>query len=164
MTCHQLGSDLKIQLSLRNKYHTAAAAHNLLVDLLSDSLGVVPGKQESRRVVDALGQASAYPARTNTDSPYFGGIVAHVQLGSQPFMQGDGRGLGARIRNYVWGRSASGYRRDGDDGAMVAVNHCRDKLSDQAEMGDDIDLEDLGDGILGGIEKRKTGARSCIID
>lgn len=87
---------------LRRENHPTAAAHDLFEDLLSHCFGVVPRVQERRRVVDALGQASAHPAWTNTDGPYLRGIVAHLQFGSQTFMQGDGCGFGAGIGNYVW--------------------------------------------------------------
>lgn len=149
---------------LRHKQHPAAAAHNLLVNLLGHGFGIVPRIQERRRVVDAHGHACAHPAGTDADGLDPGGVVAHFEFGGQTFMQGDGGGLGAGIRDYAWGWGAGGYGGDGDDGAVVGGHHGRDKLSDQAEMGEDVDLEDLGDGLLGGLEEGLTGSDTCVVD
>lgn len=150
--------------NLWHENHSAAATDNLLIYLLGHGFRVLPRDQKRRRVDDPSREACACESRAHANCPYFGRVVLQFQLHRQPLMKCNGRGLGTAIRDRQ--RSCNGRRDgcDGDDGAVVGRHHCREELADEAEMAEDVDLEDFVDGFFSGIQQWMAHPDSGVVD
>ena len=74
------------------------------------------------------------------------------------------RGFGACVVDQLWGDDVAGHGGDGDDHAVVLGDHVREEFFDEAEVGEDVDVEGFLDGGFGGVEDCHGGGDAGVVD
>lgn len=91
-------------------------------------------------------------------------MVPRHQLHRQPLVERNRRSLGAGVIDDIGGGDVSRLRGNGDDHAVVAVDHVRQELARKPVVREGVDLE-LEAGLrLGAAEDGLAGADAGVVD
>jgi hypothetical protein len=143
---------------LRRGHMLAPPRQHRLDDLLSHRLRVL------RLAVEALEQRGARVARAHEHGADFGRFVVCYELSSETFVEGKSRGFGRRIIHHSRCGGVARQGGEGDDHAVVVLNHVRQELLGEVVVRKGIDLEGKADVLLGRLQDRLSSCDARIVD
>lgn len=136
----------------------APSVQDGLDDLLGDGLGVqrVTGK--------AFEEGGPGVALAHDDGAHLVGLVAGGQLGGEALVEGEGGGLGRRVVDHGGRCEVAGERGDGDDHAVVLLDHVGEELLGEEVVAQRVHVEGKADVVLGRVEDGLAAGAASVVD
>lgn len=136
----------------------APALQHRLHNLLGHGLRI------QRFAREALEERGACVSLAHEDGAHLGGIVLCEQLERKTLMEGNGGRFGGSIVDHGGRAEVAGQRGDGDDHAVVALNHGGEELLGEEVMREGIHVEGEADVVLAGLEDGFATSTAGIVD
>lgn len=86
------------------------------------------------------------------------------ELGGESLVEGDGGGFGRGVVDHARGGQPACETGDGDDHAMVVLDHMWEELLGEVVVGEGVDLEGQVDVLLGAVEDCAAARDTRVVD
>lgn len=95
---------------------------------------------------------------------HFLGLIPQANFLRQTLVEGERTGLAAAVVGHLAEANEAGGARDGDDVAVVTLDHGGQELFDSPPVGQGVDFKHLANGALGFVEDGALVANASVID
>lgn len=143
---------------LRQQHVLTPTAEDRLHNFLSHRLG------EQRLAIESLEELRARVALAHQHCADLGGVIVRDQLSGEALVEGHGGGFGGCVVDHGGCGDVAGERGNGDDHAVVVLDHVRQELLGEVVVGEGVDLEGQVEVFLGGVEDGLATGDAGIVD
>lgn len=143
---------------LRQRHMLRLARKDRLDNLIRHRLRI------QRLAGKTLKQRRARVALAHEHGAHLGRLVVRDQLGGEAFVEGDGGGFGRGVVDHGGRDEVACQTGDGNDHAVVVLDHVREELMGEVVVGEGVDLEGQVDVFLGAVEDGAAARDAGIVD